>query len=80
MLLERGARAVYTCATHAAFAPGTRDILEKSGMTKVLLSDTIPLNNGHRENSKIEVISVAQLFAEAILHIHEDRSVSALFR
>src|SRR5687768_8623760 len=80
MLLERGARAVYTCATHAAFAPGTRDLLEDSPMTRVLLSDTVPLSNGHREKSKIEVISLAQLFAEAILHIHEDRSVSALFR
>ena len=32
------------------------------------------------QSHKIEVISVAHLFAEAILHIHEDRSVSALFR
>ena len=83
MLLDRGASAVYACATHAAFAPGTRDLLEGSPFTKVLVSDTVPLtSNGHdpHEYSKIEVISVAPLFAEAILHIHEDRSVSALFR
>jgi ribose-phosphate pyrophosphokinase len=81
MLLDRGARAVYGCATHASFAPGTRDLLENSPFTKVLVSDTVPLAlNGHYESSKIEVISVAHLFAEAILHIHQDRSVSALFR
>src|SRR5436190_10214220 len=85
MLLSRGADAVYACATHAAFAPGTRDLLEKSPFTKVLISDTAPLPaNGHHhqydEYSKIEVISLASLFAEAILHIHEDTSVSALFR
>jgi ribose-phosphate pyrophosphokinase len=86
MLLDRGASAVYACATHASFAPGTRDLLEKSPFTKVLVSDTVPLAaNGHYPHdpdhySKIEVISVAPLFAEAILHIHEDRSVSALFR
>jgi ribose-phosphate pyrophosphokinase len=81
MLLDRGARSVYACATHAALAPGARDLLEKSPFTKVLLSDTVPLRpNGVHENSKIEVISLAQLFADAILHIHEDRSVSALFR
>ena len=81
MLLDRGARAVYACATHAAFAPGTRDLLEKSPFTKVLISDTVPLRPASTdENSKIEVISLAQLFADAILHIHEDRSVSALFR
>ncbi len=81
MLLERGARAVYACATHAAFAPETLDLLEASAFTKVLISDTIPVPGVNRHaNSKIEVVSIAQLFGEAILHIHEDRSVSALFR
>lgn len=81
MLLSRGASAVYACATHAAFAPGARDLLEKSPFTQVLISDTVPLpENGYHEYSKIEIVSVAHLFAEAILHIHEDRSVSALFR
>jgi ribose-phosphate pyrophosphokinase len=81
LLLERGASAVYAFATHAAFAPGTRDLLENSPFTKVLISDTIPLRNGDDyENSKIDSISVAPLVADAILHIHEDRSVSALFR
>jgi ribose-phosphate pyrophosphokinase len=81
LLIERGASAVYAFATHAAFAPGTRDLLENSPFTKVLISDTIPLRNGYQyENSKIDTISVAPLVADAILHIHEDRSVSALFR
>ena len=81
MLLQRGASSVYAFATHAAFAPGTRDLLEDSPFTRVLVSDTIPLTqNGHQGESKIEVIGLAQLFADAILHIHEDRSVSALFR
>lgn len=82
MLLDRGACAVYACATHAAFAPGTRDLLEASPFTKVLISDTIPITQDDRysNKSKIEIISVAQLLGEAILHIHEDRSVSALFR
>ncbi|MDQ3927615.1 MAG: ribose-phosphate pyrophosphokinase [Chloroflexota bacterium] len=81
MLLDRGASAVYACATHAAFAPETLDLLEASAFTKVLISDTIPVPGVNRyANSKIEVVSIAQLFGEAILHIHEDRSVSALFR
>lgn len=81
MLQERGASAVYAFATHAAFAPDTRERLERSHFTKVLLSDTIPLRDSDKyENSKIEVISMASLVSDAILHIHEDRSVSALFR
>src|SRR5438552_238451 len=51
MLLDRGASAVYACATHAAFAPGTRDLLESSTFTKVLVSDTVPLaSNGHERH------------------------------
>lgn len=81
LLLDRGARVVYTCATHAAFAPGARKLLEESPFTKVLVCDTVPLqSNGHDGGSKIEVVSVAPLFAEAIARIHEDRSVSSLFR
>lgn len=81
MLLQRGASSVYAFATHAAFAPGTRELLENSPFTKVLISDTIPLCDGeHYLNSKIDTISVAPLVADAILHIHEDRSVSALFK
>src|SRR3954447_11498768 len=81
MLLSRGARAVYACATHAAFAPGTLELLERSPFTRVLVSDTIPVDSHSiAQSHKIEVISVAHLFAEAIQHIHEDRSVSALFR
>jgi ribose-phosphate pyrophosphokinase len=81
MLISRGASAVYAFATHAAFAPDTRERLERSPFTKVLLSDTVPIPHRDRyEESKIEVISMAGLFGEAIQHIHEDRSVSALFR
>ena len=81
LLLERGASEVYAFATHAAFAPGTRDLLENSPFTKVLISDTIPLRNGdHYRKQQDRLISVAPLVADAILHIHEDRSVSALFR
>jgi ribose-phosphate pyrophosphokinase len=81
MLRDRGASAVYAFATHAAFAPDTRERLERSHFTKVLLSDTIPLRDSEKyENSKIEVISMASLVSDAIQHIHEDRSVSALFR
>jgi ribose-phosphate pyrophosphokinase len=60
MLLDRGASAVYACATHAAFAPGTRDLLEESPFTKVLISDTAPLqfDDYDGEYSKIEVVSV----------------------
>jgi len=82
VLLERGAREVYACATHAAFAEGVRAQLEASPFTRLLLTDTVPLLEGpyYPGGSKIEVLSVAPMLAEAIDRIHSDRSVSSLFR
>jgi ribose-phosphate pyrophosphokinase len=82
VLFERGARAVYACATHAAFADGVRAQMEASPFSRLLLTDTIPLlgDPPARGTSKIEILSVAPMLAEAIDRIHNDRSVSSLFR
>ena len=83
MLLERGARDVYACATHAAFADGVRAQLEASPFSRLFVTDTVPLLRRSAcagRPSKIEVLSVAPMLAEAIDRIHDDRSVSSLFR
>jgi ribose-phosphate pyrophosphokinase len=82
VLFERGARAVYACATHAAFADGVRAQMEASPFSRLLLTDTIPLLGDPPAHgaSKIEILSVAPMLAEAIDRIHNDRSVSSLFR
>jgi ribose-phosphate pyrophosphokinase len=43
------------------------------------LTDTIPVNIGEAATTKIRILSVADLLAEAIRRIHEDESVSSLF-
>jgi ribose-phosphate pyrophosphokinase len=82
LLLERGAREVYICATHAAFADGVRARLEASPVTRICVTDTVPLCGPPPADrpSKITVLSVAAMLAEAIGRIHDNRSVSALFR
>ncbi|HUS13413.1 MAG TPA: ribose-phosphate pyrophosphokinase [Chloroflexia bacterium] len=82
VLRSRGARAVYACATHAAFADGVRARLESSPLTRLLITDTVPLSGPAPEGvaSKIEVLSVAPLLAEAIGRIHDNRSMSSLFQ
>ena len=82
LLLERGAREVYICATHAAFTDGVRARLEASPVTRLFVTDTVPLSGPPPADrpSKITVLSVAAMLAEAIGRIHENRSVSALFR
>jgi ribose-phosphate pyrophosphokinase len=80
VLLERGAHAVYACATHAAFDDGVRQQLEVAPFSHLLVTDTVPVSNGRPGMpSKIQVLSVAPILAEAIDRIHGNRSVSALF-
>jgi len=52
------------------------DRIENSALSKLLVTDTIPLA---RKSDKIEVISVAEIFADAIRRIYTDESVSTLF-
>lgn len=77
-LLERGARSVHACATHGVFAANALDIIADSHLVQTIVTNTIPLPRGHN-GSRVRVISVAALFAEAIMRIHKDLSLSTLF-
>jgi ribose-phosphate pyrophosphokinase len=77
-LLNRGASEVYACATHPVFAGQAVELIRKSPLKQVVVTDTIPVPVEARDH-KIVLVSVAQLFAEAIARIHTDRSVSELF-
>jgi len=71
-----GARAVYACATHAVFAPGTIERLDQAPIEEVIVTDTIPHND---LTVKFTVLSMATILGEAIRRIHEERSLSSLF-
>ncbi|MGH2363119.1 MAG: ribose-phosphate diphosphokinase [Chloroflexota bacterium] len=77
-LCKRGASEVYACATHAVFAGQAVQLIEKSPLKGVITTNTLPLS-GERQNSKINVLTVAPLLAQAIERIHDNRSVSELF-
>ncbi|WP_303322541.1 ribose-phosphate diphosphokinase, partial [Cloacibacillus evryensis] len=78
-LKERGAKAVYACATHGALSGPAIDRLRGSVIEEMVLTDTIPLKEAKRIE-KIKVLSIAPLFAEALRRIHSEHSVSILFR
>ncbi|MEN9933903.1 MAG: hypothetical protein RLZZ387_482 [Chloroflexota bacterium] len=77
-LRARGATGVYACATHGIFASDALSIVAESVLQEVVVTNTIPLTPGY-EQARVRVISVAPLFAEAIMRIHKDLSLSALF-
>jgi len=82
-LLNAGAKEIYVCATHPVFANAAKERLRKSFQEslfkEVVVTNTIPLNNGDNLEG-IKVLSVAEIFAQAIERIHNDLSVSELFK
>jgi ribose-phosphate pyrophosphokinase len=77
-LLDRGAREVWTSCTHAILSGGATQKIQDSCIRGLVCTNTIALTPD-RQGEKLHTISVAQLFADAIKRIHEDRSVSELF-
>jgi len=77
-LKQRGCKAVFACATHAVLSGPAMKRIDSSELDKVVLSDTIPLPEPKRSDRLVQ-LSIAPLFAEAILRVHSDRSVSSLF-
>ena len=70
-LLERGAREVYAVVTHGVLAAGS--------VERIIMTDTVE-NQPVHFSEKIEVVSVASLFGEAIKRIHNRESISEMFR
>ncbi len=77
-LLARGARAVYACATHGIFADKALQLIAQSDLVETVVTNTIP-QPPEASAARVRTISVAPLFAEAIMRIHKDLSLSALF-
>ena len=81
ILKDNGVKDIYMAATHAVFAPPAMERLAACDFTKLAVTDTIPI--GSRADAikdKMVVLSVAELFGEAISRIHHDESVSAIFK
>lgn len=78
VLKERGAKKIYGCATHGVLSGPAVSRIEESSLEKFVITDTIPLPDSKRI-SKIEVVSVAPMLAEAMRRINSNLSVSKLF-
>jgi ribose-phosphate pyrophosphokinase len=78
-LKENGARAVMACCTHAVLSGDPSKRIEKSELSELIVTDTIPLSPHVQACSKIKVLSVAHLLGEAIRRTHDEESISSLF-
>ncbi len=79
LLRQEGASQVYACATHAVFSPPAIERLSSGVFEEVIVTNTIPIPESDRF-PQLVTLSVANLLGEAIWRIHEDSSLSSLFR
>jgi len=77
-LVDHGAAEVYAMATHAVLSDPAIDRLKNSSICKVIVTNTLPIADD-RMIDKIEVLSVAQIVADALDAVFEDTSVSEIF-
>ncbi|MEZ4520999.1 MAG: ribose-phosphate pyrophosphokinase [Thermomicrobiales bacterium] len=77
-LKERGASRVFAAAVHPILSGEASDLLEGSPIEKLYVTDTLQIPEEHMTD-RLEILTVAPLLAEAIMRIHKDLSISALF-
>ncbi len=76
MMMDKGAKSVRAFCTHAVLSGKAYENIEKSKITELVVTDTIPLK---QESSKIKVLSVADLFAKVLHSVHNYESISSNF-
>ncbi|MBC7254229.1 MAG: ribose-phosphate diphosphokinase [Actinobacteria bacterium] len=77
-LAQAGAKEIYACATHGIFSGPAKERLDKSPLKKVVVTNTLPIPE-ERRSEKVEVLSIASIFANTIASVFKDESVSELF-
>ena len=78
ILLARGATEVWAMATHGVLSGPAVDRLKNSPLARVVLTNTLPLPP-EKQIPQIEVLSVAEIIAEALSAVFDDTSVSDIF-
>jgi ribose-phosphate pyrophosphokinase len=78
-LMERGAKTVSACCTHPVLSGPAVKRIDKSPLEELIVTNTIPLSEEAQKSKKINVLSVAELFAEAIKRISTNDSINSLF-
>jgi ribose-phosphate pyrophosphokinase len=77
-LFEHGAQEVIAVATHGVFSANAVQRIEDSRLTKVIVTNTLPVAESGSE--KIVVLSIAGILASAIKAVFSDESVSEIFQ
>lgn len=78
-LKKRGAASVRAYITHPVLSGSAIDTIQDSDLDEIVVTDTIPLSAAAQQCSKIRVVSIASMLAQAIKRINDEESVSSMF-
>jgi ribose-phosphate pyrophosphokinase len=78
-LLDHGAKEVHACCAHPVLSGEAIDRINKSPIKTLMVTNSIPLGDKKDKCDKIVVVSASIIMAEAMIRIHNEDSVSALF-
>ncbi|MBO4340067.1 MAG: ribose-phosphate pyrophosphokinase [Bacteroidales bacterium] len=79
-LIKRGARSVRAFATHAVLSGPAYERIDKSALSEVYVTDTIPLDPEKKDlQGKIRVVSLAETFARMIFRVYNYQPISSEF-
>ena len=76
LMMERGALSVRAICTHALLSGSAYEKIEKSKLEQLIVTDSIPLR---QKSKKIKVLSCAELFADVMHRVHNNKSISSKF-
>ena len=76
IMMERGALSVRAICTHPILSGKAYQRIEESKLEELIVTDSIPLR---QSSSKIRVLSCADLFADVMVRVHENESISSKF-
>jgi len=79
VVMEKGAKAVHAYCTHPVLSGPAIDRINKSSLSSLVVTDTIPLSKEAENCDKIETLSVSRLIGEAIVRSYRGDSVNSLF-
>jgi ribose-phosphate pyrophosphokinase len=77
LIMDKGAKSVRAICTHPVLSGKAYENIEKSALSELIVTNTLPIEAD--KSSKIKVLSVGKLFAQAIRNAHEHKSINSLF-
>jgi ribose-phosphate pyrophosphokinase len=76
LMMQNGARSVRAMASHAVMSDPATRLVDQSGLSEIIFTDSIPYT---KKSEKVTILSIAEMFAEAIRRVCHDESISSLY-